>query len=525
MTTLVVNNSVFRGLFEKPKLTGPKFIDRNLENLGAYDMLQELKTLFSQQAEQELLQTVREFHACKQKGHSEYDNFVQHYNMHGMRKTVNELHAMLKLHDQTLPKKDAHALHIIKAGKRNCPRYLSELLKNKKLSRGARTSGDDSKPSHEGYRNTIELSVKNNVVPLRSDTIRLVQNGCSFHGLRSEDPNQHLKDFLKLVDSLDLDTWTRFKDLLHKVPHHGIDLKLQVQFFYDHVNLVTRRTIDQSAGGKLRDHNAKESWALLEYLALYDNESWNDPRDFTKSVKAITLPQDVPSTSDPYNMENPEQAFVDYASSRNDEAKGYPKETIGYCFYYPPENKVFVARNAEFLDNSLITQEASGSLDDLEDKISAYDCYVNIMLLFGSDGCDMKSMQNVPYASAVGSISYAVRCTRPDVAFAQNITNRFQHNPGEAHWTISCYTDAGYLTDADDLESQIGYVFVLNGGAVNWKSSKQSIFATSSAEAEYIAASDTSKKAIWVKKFIYGESRCVCLQPYGLQDALSYTLI
>ncbi|GJY81558.1 zinc finger, CCHC-type containing protein [Tanacetum coccineum] len=67
-----------------------------------------------------------------------------------------------------------------------------------------RTLGDYSKPSHEGYRNTIELPEGNNVVPLRSDTIRLVQNRCSFHGLRSEDLNQHLKDFLKLVDSLDL---------------------------------------------------------------------------------------------------------------------------------------------------------------------------------------------------------------------------------------------------------------------------------------------------------------------------------
>ncbi|GKB97060.1 hypothetical protein Tco_0983197 [Tanacetum coccineum] len=116
--------------------------------------------------------------------------------------------------------------------------------------------GDYSRPSHEGYRNTIELPEGNNVVPLRSDTICLVQNGCSFHGLRSEDTNQHLKDFLKLVDSLDLDVanrertrlrrttklsndilmfqqhqgeslskaWTRFKDLLQKVPHHGIDL-------------------------------------------------------------------------------------------------------------------------------------------------------------------------------------------------------------------------------------------------------------------------------------------------------------
>nr|GEU51215.1 MAK10-like protein [Tanacetum cinerariifolium] len=68
--------------------------------------------------------------------------------------------------------------------------------------------------------------------------------------------------------------------------------------FYDHVNTVTRRTIDQSTGGKLRDRNAKESWALLEDLALYNNESSNDPRDFAKPVKAIALPQDVPSTFD-----------------------------------------------------------------------------------------------------------------------------------------------------------------------------------------------------------------------------------
>ncbi|GJX01621.1 retrotransposon protein, putative, ty1-copia subclass [Tanacetum coccineum] len=149
-----------------------------------------------------------------------------------------------------------------------------------------------------------------------------------------------------------------------------------------------------------------------------------------------------------------------------------------------------------------------------------------------STPAELKRMQSVPYASAVGSIMYAVRCTRPDVAFAQNITSRFQQNPGDLHWTtvknilkylrntkdmflvyggdlkrelrVSCYTDAGYLTDADDLKSQTGYVFVLNGGAVDWKSAKQSIFATSSAEAEYIAAFDASKEAVWVRKFISG---------------------
>ncbi|GKE95639.1 zinc finger, CCHC-type containing protein, partial [Tanacetum coccineum] len=111
--------------------------------------------------------------------------FVQNYNMHDMGKTVNELHAMLKLHEETLPKKDANpALHAIRSGKkgkmgyalnnvpfdpkpktppppkkenlekdaichqcgevwhwrRNCPVYLTELMKKKKLSQGASTS-------------------------------------------------------------------------------------------------------------------------------------------------------------------------------------------------------------------------------------------------------------------------------------------------------------------------------------------------------------------------------------------------
>ncbi|GJY03785.1 retrotransposon protein, putative, ty1-copia subclass [Tanacetum coccineum] len=99
---------------------------------------------------------------------------------------------------------------------------------------------------------------------------------------------------------------------------------------------------------------------------------------------------------------------------------------------------------------------------------------------------EVKRMQNVPYASAVGSIMYVVRCTRPDVAFAQNITSRFQQNPGESHWTavknilkylrntkdmflvyggnpeaelrVDCYCNAGFETDIDDMKSLTGYV-------------------------------------------------------------------
>ncbi|GJW20312.1 zinc finger, CCHC-type containing protein [Tanacetum coccineum] len=142
MTTSVGNNSVFRSFFDKQKLTGPNFIDwyrqlhlvlstltmdldiqQNLAHLGAYDMLQELKAMFSKQAKQELLQTVREFHTCKQEeGQSvsshDFTSLVQNFNIHGMGKTVNELHVMLKLHEETLPKKHANpALHAIRAGK------------------------------------------------------------------------------------------------------------------------------------------------------------------------------------------------------------------------------------------------------------------------------------------------------------------------------------------------------------------------------------------------------------------------
>ncbi|GKE60483.1 zinc finger, CCHC-type containing protein [Tanacetum coccineum] len=144
------------------------------------------------------------------------------------------------------------------------------------------TLGDYSKPSHEGYMNTIELPVGNNMVPLRSDVIRksittwedlttrlLAQ---FFSPGRTTTLRNDIMMFQQHHEESLSEAWTHFKDLLQKVPHHGIDLWLKVQIFYDHVNPVTRRTIDQSTGGKLRDRKAKESWALLEDLTLYDNE-------------------------------------------------------------------------------------------------------------------------------------------------------------------------------------------------------------------------------------------------------------
>ena len=137
-------------------------------------------------------------------------------------------------------------------------------------------------------------------------------------------------------------------------------------------------------------------------------------------------------------------------------------------------------------------------------------------------------MKRIPYASAIGSIMYAMLCTRIDVSCALSTCSRYQSDPGERHWmavknilkylkrtkdmflvyggedelTVRGYSDASFQTDKDDYRSQSGFVFCLNGGAVSWKSSKQSTVADSTMEAEYIALSDAAKEAVWIKKFI-----------------------
>ncbi|KAJ9535212.1 hypothetical protein OSB04_un001707 [Centaurea solstitialis] len=142
---------------------------------------------------------------------------------------------------------------------------------------------------------------------------------------------------------------------------------------------------------------------------------------------------------------------------------------------------------------------------------------------------DQDKMKSVPYASAIGSIMYAMLCTRPDVAYSVSVTSRYQQNPGEPHWvavnnilkylrrtkemflvfggsedeiSVTGYPDASFQTDRDDFRSQSGYIFTLNGGAISWKSSKQDTIADSTTEAEYIAASDAAKEAVWLRNFL-----------------------
>ncbi|GJX99552.1 disease resistance CC-NBS-LRR class family protein [Tanacetum coccineum] len=123
-----------------------------------------------------------------------------------------------------------------------------------------------------------------------------------------------------------------------------------------------------------------------------------------------------------------------------------------------------------------------------------------------STPAEVMRMKEIPYASAVGSIMYAVRCIRPDIAFSQNLTSRYQQNPGESHWT-AVKNMLKYLRNTKDM-------FIVYGGdpttelsitcSIDWKSSKQSTTVMSFMEAEYIAAFEVAMEVIWIRKFIFG---------------------
>ena len=107
---------------------------------------------------------------------------------------------------------------------------------------------------------------------------------------------------------------------------------------------------------------------------------------------------------------------------------------------------------------------------------------------------ERERMLDIPYASAIGSIMYAMLCTRPDVSNAVSLMSRYQSDPGEEHWravknilkylkwtkdmflvyggcteelSVTGYIDASFCTDPDDSKSQMRSVFVVNGGAVS----------------------------------------------------------
>lgn len=152
---------------------------------------------------------------------------------------------------------------------------------------------------------------------------------------------------------------------------------------------------------------------------------------------------------------------------------------------------------------------------------------------------EVEYMSRVPYASAVGSLMYAMVCSRSDLSYAMSMVSRYMANPGKEHWKAvqwifrylrdtsdAClkfgrtekglvgYVDSDYAGDLDKRRSLTGYVFTIGDCAVSWKAHLHDVVALSTTEAEYMTICEASKESVWLKGLfaeIAGVDSCINL--------------
>ncbi|BBH08880.1 transposable element gene, partial [Prunus dulcis] len=129
---------------------------------------------------------------------------------------------------------------------------------------------------------------------------------------------------------------------------------------------------------------------------------------------------------------------------------------------------------------------------------------------------------------------------KPDISFSVNLLARYSSAPTRRHWTgikhvlrylrgttdmglfyssestnaqsIIGYADAGYLSDPHQGRSQTGYVFTCGGTAISWRSTKQTLVATSSNHSEILALHEASRECVWLRSVIH-HIRSTCALP------------
>ncbi|XP_048637505.1 secreted RxLR effector protein 161-like [Brassica napus] len=144
------------------------------------------------------------------------------------------------------------------------------------------------------------------------------------------------------------------------------------------------------------------------------------------------------------------------------------------------------------------------------------------------------SVDEIDYRRNIGCLRYLIH-TRPDLACSVGVLSRYMHSPKESHkaalkqvlrylkGTLSYglnfgaatqegligYSDSSYNVDPDDGKSTTGHIFYLGGNPITWCSQHQEIVVLSSCEAEFMAATEASKQAIWLKDLlgeVFGET-------------------
>jgi hypothetical protein len=145
---------------------------------------------------------------------------------------------------------------------------------------------------------------------------------------------------------------------------------------------------------------------------------------------------------------------------------------------------------------------------------------------------EQRKVSKLPYRELVGALLWAAAATRPDIAFAVGQLSQFLANWGRVHWNAALHvlrylkttrtmaltlgnrgplkdirimgmTDSDFANCVDSRRSVGGYCFSIGGGAISWSSQKQARVTTSTTEAEYYAAADATKEALWLRSLLH----------------------
>ncbi|GJU81698.1 hypothetical protein Tco_1284063 [Tanacetum coccineum] len=123
--------------------------------------------------------------------------------------------------------------------------------------------------------------------------------------------------------------------------------------------------------------------------------------------------------------------------------------------------------------------------------------------VFGSHQCpktevEYEEMKRIPYASVVGRLTYAQVCTRPDIAYICGMLGRSDN------LEVIGYSDSDFAKCKDTSRSTSGYIFMLSGGPISWKSKKQVLTTTSTMMAEYVSVYNATCHAMLLRNLITG---------------------
>ncbi|KAJ4715305.1 Retrovirus-related Pol polyprotein from transposon TNT 1-94 [Melia azedarach] len=228
---------------------------------------------------------------------------------------------------------------------------------------------------------------------------------------------------------------------------------------------------------------------------------------------------------------------------------GYTRSLYYCCVYYSKATNGSLIYLVLYVDDMLIAAENKSDVKKLKDLLSGY--IQKILSRFGMSTAkpidtpsaanahlsvafapksvkEKEYMSRVPYASEVGSLMYAMVCTRPDLAQSVSVVSRFMGEPGREHWQavkrifrylkgtfdvgliyggdtqclVTGFSDSNYAGDVDSRRSMTGYVFTLGSSVVSWKATLQPTVTLSTTEAEYMALTEVAKEGIWLKGLV-----------------------